>query len=94
MPIIARPATDGPTPEAAPGPPEVLTIEEIEARYDSEWVLVGDPEVDEDLRVLRGAVLCHSKDRDEMYRRDLELRPKSAAYLYTGEIPADAAIVL
>jgi hypothetical protein len=94
MPIIARPVTDESPQVATSEPPEVLTIEEIEARYDSEWILVGDPEVDEDLRVLRGTVLYHSKDRDEMYRRDLELRPKSAAYLYTGQFPEDAVIVL
>ena len=44
--------------------------------------------------MLRGTVLFHSKDRDGMYRRDLELRPKSAAYLYTGEFPEDAVVVL
>mgnify|MGYP001564466298 CR=1 FL=1 len=74
--------------------PAVLTIEEIRDRFDSEWILVGDPEVDGDLRVLRGKVLCHSRNRDEVYRRDLALRPRSAAYLYTGELPANAAIVL
>lgn len=73
---------------------EILTMAEIESRYPSEWVLVEDPEVNEHLEVLRGKVLWHSKDRDEVYSKAIELRPKSAAYVYTGTIPEDAVIVL
>lgn len=71
-----------------------LTVDEIRAKHDSEWVLIGDPEFDEQQEVVRGRVLWHSRDRDEVYRKDLELRPRSAAYLYTGTIPDDAAIIL
>lgn len=73
---------------------EVLTIGEIETRFDSEWVLVEDPELTEHLEVVRGKVLCHSTNRDEVYRRAMELRPKHSAFLYLGEVPDDAVIVL
>jgi hypothetical protein len=73
---------------------EVLTIEEIESRFDSEWVLVEDPELDDHLNVLRGRVLCHSKDRDEVYQKGIELRPRHSAVLYTGRIPEGTAVVL
>ena len=45
----------------------------------------------------RGASLTfrwHSKDRDEVYRKAVELRPPRFAILYTGKIPKDAAVVL
>lgn len=72
-----------------------LTMVEIEAEYDSEWVLVENPRTDsETLEVLDGVVLCHSKDRDEVYRKAVELRPRRFAMLYTGKIPEDTAIVL
>jgi len=73
---------------------EILTLAEIEDRYPSEWVLVADPELDDELRVVRGKVVCHSKDRDEVYQKDIELRLKHAAYLYTGKIPEGTAVVL
>ncbi len=73
---------------------EFLTLSEIEDRFDSEWVLVGDPEVDEHLEIVRGIVLWHSKDRDEVYQKMLEFRPKSSATLYTGTIPENTAVVL
>ena len=72
----------------------VLTISEIEAQFPSEWVLVADPATNEVMEVEQGKVLYHSKDRDEVYRQAVELRPKSFAMLYTGKIPKDVAIVL
>ena len=63
---------------------EFLTQKEIEARYPSEWILVVDVETDEHLKILRGRVACHSKDRDDVYRRAIELKARSVAFLYTG----------
>jgi hypothetical protein len=68
---------------------DVLTLEEIKARYQSEWVLIGDPEEDESLDVLGGRVLFHSADPTETYRKAAELRPGRFATVYTGEIPED-----
>jgi hypothetical protein len=73
---------------------EILTIAEIKARYDSEWVLVQDPKTDETLEVKSGRVRFHSKDRDEVYREAVKLRPKRFAMLYTGTIPKNTAVAL
>ena len=71
-----------------------MTIQEIESEFDSEWVLVVDPETTAGLEVLRGNVLCHSKDRDEVYRMAIARRPKRCAILYTGKMPEGTAVVL
>ncbi len=73
---------------------EVLTVQEIEARYQSEWVLVEDPEVTPQLEVISGKVLYHSKDRDEVYKKANELRPKHSAYLYTGRVTEGIVMML
>jgi len=75
-------------------PEEILTLEEMKTRYPSEWILVENPETDEHLEIRRGKVLFHSKDRDELDRKDRELHPQSAAYIYTGEIPENSAVIL
>jgi hypothetical protein len=72
----------------------VLTLKQIEERFESEWILVEDPETNDALEVQSGKVLWHSKDRDQVYRKAVELRPKRFAMLYTGKIPKDTAIVL
>ncbi len=72
----------------------ILTIAEIKAHFDGEWVLVEDPQTDEALEVLSGNVIAHSKDRDEVYRHAAAARPERFAILYTGETPQDVAIIL
>jgi hypothetical protein len=71
-----------------------MTLLEIETQFDGEWILVGDPETDAHLNVIKGKVLCHSKDRDEVYRRMVEIRPKRSAMLFTGDFPENTAVVL
>jgi hypothetical protein len=73
---------------------EVLTVAEIEARFAGEWVLLGDPQTAPDHKIHAGTVLHHSKDRDEVYRKAVALRPSRFAFLYTGTMPDDTAIVL
>lgn len=64
---------------------ERLTTEEIFQRYPEEWVLLADPETDESLRVFGGSVIHHSRDRDEVYAKAVEIRPRRIAFLYTGD---------
>ena len=71
-----------------------MTYEQIKARFDSEWVLLGELETDEALKIRRGTVFHHSKDRDEVYRRALELRPPRVAVMYAGKIPEDTAVAV
>jgi hypothetical protein len=73
---------------------EILTREEIEEKFDSEWVLLEDPETDQHQNVLRGKLLWHSKDRDELEQKAMELSPPHSAVLYTGRIPEGHAVIL
>jgi hypothetical protein len=73
---------------------ETLSVKEIETRFPDEWILVIDPETGPDLEVQSGVVAAHSKDRDEVYRRALELKPRRSAVWFNGEPPKDAVIIL
>lgn len=74
---------------------QVMTIEEINSQFDSEWVLVSEPEVEENLLVKRGEVVWHGKDRSELDRKVEELpEPFNIAILYTGTAPKDRVFVL
>jgi hypothetical protein len=72
----------------------VMTIEEIERDFQDEWVLVADPVYNEQMEVVSGRVLGHSRKKEDLYRQDDELRPRSAAYLYTGPTPENVLINL
>ena len=73
---------------------QVLTMEEIEARFAPDWVLIGEPRIDERQHLLGGKVLFHSRDREEVYRKAVELRPGHFAFRYLGELPEDMAFLL
>ena len=73
---------------------DTLTMAQIGTKFQSEWVLIEDPQTDQALEVLSGTVRCHGKDRDEVYRRAVQLRPKRFAIVYTGTLPENTAIVL
>lgn len=73
---------------------DVSTSAQIYAQFASEWGLVEAPQTDDVLEVQRGRIRWHSKDRDEVYRKAVALRPARFAILYTGKMPEDTAIVL
>lgn len=73
---------------------ESISYSETFKQYDSEWVLLGDPKTKPGPVLLSGKVLWHSKDRDEVYRKAIELKPKHSAILYTGKMPKGTAIIL
>ena len=73
---------------------EILTLEEIQKRYPRQWVLIVEPELDEDLNVIRGKVLANSPDQDEAYSK-LSLRNgKPIAIEYTGPVSDDIVVML
>jgi hypothetical protein len=71
-----------------------MTAEEINSSFDSEWVLVADPETDANLVVKRGRVIWHGKDKDELYRRMAELKPPKSAVLFTGNLLGNTVIII
>ena len=52
---------------------EYLTLEEIEARYAPDWVLIDEPKTDDLQQLLGGIVVECGPDRDDLYRKASEL---------------------
>ncbi len=73
---------------------EILTIQEMETQFRAEWILMEDPELTPQMEIKHGRVLYHSKNRDDVYQKAIELRPKHSAYYYTGQAPDNMVIVL
>lgn len=75
---------------------QVLQMAEIETQFDSEWVLLAEPETDQQLNVLSGKVLYHCPDRLKFDRETLklDLGPGRFAVLYVGRSPEGMEYVL
>ena len=73
---------------------EFMTTEEIYAEFDSEWVVLGDVVRNETHEVKGGIVIAHGEDRDEVYGKAVELRPKHSAFMYTGKIAEGTVVII
>ena len=65
-----------------------LTIAEIKAQYPDEWVLVGNPVMDnQELHLLSGLAALHSIDKKEVCYLGAELVKQFDTYMivFTGE---------
>jgi hypothetical protein len=68
------------------------SIERIKQTYENEWVLLTDYEIDEYNEPLLGVVVAHSKEREEIYDKQMEIK-KDLLIFYTGKIPEDLAVM-
>ena len=82
---------------------EILTIDQIKLQYPDQWVLVGNPELDDPntlgsvvSKLLRGIVLYASKDKRELAYKAKEVKSdvSRTACIYTGQLPARPRIGL
>ncbi|MGH9800652.1 MAG: hypothetical protein ACRD82_09830 [Blastocatellia bacterium] len=73
---------------------EMLAMSEISSCYPNEWLLIADTELDEDLNIVKGEVVAHSSNRDEVYGKLTSIKGRSFAIEYVGEPPEDWAVVL
>jgi hypothetical protein len=73
---------------------EILTWEEMTQKFNGEWLLIVEAELDDQLGIIRGEVIAHSPKQDEIYQ-SLHLRQgRSASIEYIGEVPEDLAFIL
>ena len=71
-----------------------LTIAEIKARFDGEWVLIEDPITDDNLEVQGGTVRFHSPDHREVYKKAAELHLPHSAIVFAGKMPKTTEFAL
>lgn len=73
---------------------EILTLAEMTNQYPDRWLLIGQPEVDENHNIIRGQVLAYSPDQYEIYNALSLFDVKSIAIEYTGAIAEDLAVLM
>ena len=82
---------------------EILTVEEIKAKYPNQWVLVGNPELRNPEtngsfihRLISGMVLLANKDKRELAydAKSLVGLYKETICIYTGEVASNRIFLL
>ena len=71
----------------------VQEIAKLKRRYPKEWLLLTNVVADELTRPVKGKLVAHSKNRDDIYDRLARIRAKSVSIEYTGKVPKDLIVV-
>ena len=69
-----------------------MSLAEIKAKYKDEWVLLAHYDLDNRNEPLNGVVMAHSKDREEIYNKQMAIQ-EPLCILYAGELPKNLAIM-
>lgn len=73
---------------------QIMSFEEIKRNYDGEWVLISYTETDENFQVIKGKVVAHSTNKEDIYKVLESAKEQPLAIEYIGQIPEDLAFVL
>ena len=71
----------------------VQRLSALKRRYPKEWLLLTNVVADELTRPIKGKLVAHSKNRDDIYDRLAHIRAKSVSIEYTGKVPKDLVVV-
>jgi DNA gyrase inhibitor GyrI len=74
--------------------PERKPIAEIEALYPNHWILIDDPETDDQLRVISGIVVRAGENRDDVRAGNGDLKSGRYALHCTRKGPAGVRYLL
>jgi hypothetical protein len=64
---------------------KIFKVKELESLYSGEWVLLVNPKHIERLERLRGELVFHSKDRNEVYKEARKRKDAHTAIFYVGK---------
>ena len=60
------------------------TVFQIRTQYPNQWVLVVNPELDDNLEIIRGEVIANCPNKEESYQQLHLSKDRSSAIEYTG----------
>lgn len=74
---------------------KILTMEKIRAQYAGNYVLIEFVELDEDMQIVRGKVIAHSANGNEIFQEFIKHRSRNApvALEYLGPLPDEIVVV-
>ena len=81
-------------PHEVPKMLEWMTEEEWIHRFPDEFVLVIDPDFDEQKGLQSGFVAYHGEEQDSMFREARRLGPKYCSFTFTGNGPEKVEYLL
>ena len=74
----------------------ILSIQEVNQKYDGEWVFLVNCTTDQDGNLTAGEIAIHSKSRDEVFREMQKYKNVDTLFSirYAGKIPEGVEVIL
>lgn len=72
---------------------EFLSVDQVQAKYPKEWVLLGDVRRDDRNQVVGGIVLFHGPGREDMYLEAVKLKPLDSATVPPKVVDSDSVFM-
>ncbi|HEY7557066.1 MAG TPA: hypothetical protein VIH18_19875 [Candidatus Binatia bacterium] len=73
---------------------KIFSMKQLESKFSGEWVLLVNPVHDKLMEPIRGELVFHSQNRDEVYEKAHERKDPHTAILYVGKIPEDLVVAV
>lgn len=74
---------------------EYLTIQQVEAKYPQQWVVLNHLKIDRHGHAAGGVVVAHGTDKEGVYGvMNTIPPPRELAAFYTGPLPDDVEFLL
>jgi len=66
---------------------------QIKKKYTGNWILIDDVKVNGNMNVMEGNVIYFHPDKENVYKKLLELKPKKSTIEFAGDIPEIAVML-
>ncbi|MDJ0901270.1 MAG: hypothetical protein QNJ55_20940 [Xenococcus sp. MO_188.B8] len=73
---------------------DLMTFEEIQQNYDGEWALIAYTATDENSPVIKGKVLAHSLNKEEIYQALESVTEEHLAIEHLVQVPENLDLIL
>jgi hypothetical protein len=73
---------------------DLLNYTEIKKRYNNQWVLIVDPVYDKTNKIVKGKILFHGENRENLDKVMLKSKGKKIAIRYLGKLDKNLSVIL
>ncbi len=70
----------------------ILSLAEIKEKYPDQWVLIVDPELDDNNEVITGKVIYNTPDKEDLYDHLDFAQHRNSALEYIGDCSNDVVL--
>ncbi|MGK7924644.1 MAG: hypothetical protein AB4290_05210 [Spirulina sp.] len=73
---------------------QVMTFQEMEQKYEGQWLLIAYTDIDEEMQIKEGTILAHSRDKEKIYQALESIKNIPVAIEHAGKFTENLDYIL